>query len=253
MPVQSEVVDRFARFDARPSRWRVGFLALSTDFTAERDFALLNPSHELAFYVNRVPFANPTTRENLLAMQPHLTAGAELILPDVALDACGYGCTSASAAIGDAAVREAIQAAKPGVPVVTPTSGALAAFKALDVCRISLLTPYIAPVSDDLGNYFQSLGLDILNAACFGVADDRQIAQIQPQAIIEAAQQICAPGAQALFLSCTALRAVEVVAALEEKLGIPVVTSNQALFWNLMRAAGCDLRVLGYGRLLAEH
>jgi maleate isomerase len=253
MRVESQVVDRLARFDERPSRWRIGFLALSTDFTAEWDFARLNPSQDLAIYVNRVPFANPTTRENLLAMQPRLMAAAEMILPDAELDACGYGCTSASAVIGDEAVRNSVQAAKPGVPVVTPTSGAMAAFEALGAKKISLLTPYIAPVSDDLAAYFQSLGLEILNAACFGVADDRQIAHIQPAAIVEAAHQVCDPKADALFLSCTALRAVDVIAELEQRLGIPVVTSNQALFWKMMRAAGCDLPVAGYGRLLTEH
>ena len=51
-------------------------------------------------------------------------------------------------------------------------------------------------------------------------------------------------------MSCTALRAAEAVEEIERALGKPVVTSNQAMFWQALRTAGCDLAVPGYGRLL---
>ena len=68
-------------FDARPARWRIGLVALATDPTAERDFARMRPGDEVAVYVNRIENRNPTTLENLRAMQPRLTDAARLILP----------------------------------------------------------------------------------------------------------------------------------------------------------------------------
>jgi maleate isomerase len=41
-----------------------------------------------------------------------------------------------------------------------------------------------------------------------------------------------------------------VAGRIEDELGIPVVTSNQALVWRALRLAGCQLPVPGHGRLL---
>jgi maleate cis-trans isomerase len=45
-----------------------------------------------------------------------------------------------------------------------------------------------------------------------------------------------APDAQALVLSCTDMRAVEVIDRLQRSLGKPVITSNQALMEAAKRA-----------------
>ena len=236
--------------EERPVRWRIGLLALATDHTLEHDVARICGGDEIAVYVTRVAFANPMTAENLRAMGPRLTQAAELILPDEDLDALAYGCTSASVAMGDEAVAAAIQAAKPGAPVTTPSAAACAAFEALGVRRISVLTPYPREVTAPFGDYFAARGLEVSSLCCLGIEDDRDVARVSPASIVEAACEACVPNAEALFLSCTALRATEVAARLEDKLGRPVVTSNQALIWHAIRLAGCDKRVAGYGRLL---
>ena len=56
-------------------------------------------------------------------------------------------------------------------------------------------------------------------------------------------------GAEALFISCTATRAAEVVERLEALTGRPVITSNQAMIWQTMRAAGETGPIEGLGRL----
>ena len=246
--------DRTARLEPQRTCWRVGLLALATDRTVERDFAAMCPGGDLAIHVNRVAFAGPVARENLLAMRPLLTRAAELILPGESLDAIAYGCTSASAMIGNAAVRDAIRTAKPGVPVITPTSGALAAFEALGARRVSVLAPYSEAVTEALVGHFESGGPEVLNASCLGLVDDREIARVAPDSIVAAAAEgPCHPQAEALFLSCTALQAVTVAQAVEDRLGVPVVTSNQAMFWQTAREAGCELPVPGFGRLLQSH
>jgi maleate isomerase len=128
--------------DERAFKKRIGLVILATDHTTEPDFATLVANERIGIYVNRVPYANPVTPDNLRAMQPSLTAGAALILPDEALDVVMYSCTSASVMIGDAEVETAIHAAKPGAQVVTPTAAAVTALKTLGARRISVLTPY---------------------------------------------------------------------------------------------------------------
>ena len=239
-----------ARLDDRSVRWRIGFVALATDHTAERDFARICDFDEVGLYVNRVAYANPTTEENLLKMAPLLTEAAALILPGEPLDVVAYGCTSASVVIGEGMVQEAIAKAKPNTPVVTPSSAARDAMQTLGARRISVLAPYTAEVSAKIGDYFAAAGFEVKSLDCFGLEDDRDIARVAPESIIEAALECCAPDAEALFLSCTALRAAEVAEAIESRLGRPVVTSNQAMIWRALRHAGCDRKVPGWGRLL---
>jgi maleate isomerase len=43
------------------------------------------------------------------------------------------------------------------------------------------------------------------------------------------------------------------VAALEQAIGKPVITSTQATLWHALRLAGVEDRVTGYGRLLSEY
>jgi maleate isomerase len=54
-----------------------------------------------------------------------------------------------------------------------------------------------------------------------------------------------------LFVSCGALRTLEVVQALEQRVGKPVVASNQAMNWDCLRLAGVDDRIEGCGTLLS--
>src|SRR4051812_38832568 len=133
--------------DDRPLEKRVGLIILATDHTTEPDFRRMVASERTGVYVARIPYANPTTPENLRKMQPELTEGAGLILPGESLDAICYSCTSASVVIGDAEIAAAIRQVKPGVPVVTPPLAAVAGLKALAARRISILTPYTRETS----------------------------------------------------------------------------------------------------------
>ena len=58
------------------------------------------------------------------------------------------------------------------------------------------------------------------------------------------------PESEAVFVSCTALRTSAIIEELEQALGKPVVTSNQALVWHSLRLSGYDDAVEGYGQLL---
>ena len=233
-----------------PRAWkRLGLIALATDLTSERDFARLLPHHQAGLYTTRVAFENPTTPHNLRHMAPRLTAAAELILPGEPLDAICYSCTAASVIIGDDAVTDAIHAARPGVPVITPSGAARLAFIALEVSCIAILTPYLVETSEPMAAYFTHHGLKVTRLDCFGLEDDRVMARVSRDSIVEAACRLDGAEVEAIFISCTGLPAVAAVAEIEAHIGKPVVTSNQASAWAMMRHAGLDHRPQGYGRL----
>ena len=55
-----------------------------------------------------------------------------------------------------------------------------------------------------------------------------------------------------MFVSCTSLRVLDIAPGLEAELGVPVVSSNMALLWHLLRLAGVDDDLSGFGRLFAQ-
>jgi maleate isomerase len=229
---------------------RIGLVLLSTDLTTERDFSRIVPQNNIATGTSRVEYQNPTTPENLRRMMPKLSDAVSLIVEGEPLDAVYYSCTSASAVLGYDAVVQAIHAAKPGARVITPTSAAADALRALGASRISILTPYVVETTAAVVDFFAGAGFDIANVACLGMEDDREMARLSRDAIYDLACQTAAPDAQALFISCTALRSAEVAERIEKTIGKPVVTSNQAAAWAMMRAVGTNDEVSGFGQLL---
>ncbi|ACP23772.1 arylmalonate decarboxylase (plasmid) [Sinorhizobium fredii NGR234] len=250
-PVALSLARRVPRLDDRPLEKRVGLVILATDHTTEVDFQRLVASDRIGVYVARIPYANPVTPDNLRAMQPSLTAAASLILPDEALDVVMYSCTSASVVIGDEEVAAAIKAAKPEAAVVTPTAAAVKGLRTLGARRLSVLTPYTIETSQPMADYFAALGFTIDRFTCLGLTDDREMARITPKEIVAFAKEAMAPQSEALFISCTAVRAAGVIADIEAAIGKPVVSSNYATAWACLRLCGDNSARPELGRLMA--
>ena len=58
---------------------------------------------------------------------------------------------------------------------------------------------------------------------------------------------------EALFISCTALPALEIIEELENKINKTVLSSNQTLIWDSIRSIKCNSSIEGYGKLLRDN
>ena len=244
-PVKTEFT-----MDDGPSRYRIGLIALANDFATERDFMNMRPGDDVAVFVSRVLNDNVCDVAQLREMAPKLAESASLILPGSRLDSIAYSCTSGTVVIGQEEIAASVNSTKPDVPVVTPITASLTAFGLFGVKKLSVLTPYIDDVNAPIVQYIRDHGFDVVDLTSFLVAEGNDMARIPPEAIFEAALEADRPDAEALFISCTAIRAVDVVEKIEHTLGKPVVTANQALFWHALREAGYPDPIQGYGKLL---
>ncbi len=229
---------------------RIGLIVLATDLTSEHDFMNICNDPRIRLHISRTEYKNPVTPENLRAMASGLAASAALLAPNVPLQAVYFSCTSGGALLGDKTVIEKIQSAKGEIPVITPLSAARNAFAALGAKRLSVLTPYTEDVAKPVGRYFEESGFAIQNISYMGLVDDREMARISAESIIRAAKETISTDADALFISCTALRSAEIASLVEKEIGKPVVTSNQAAAWETLRIARIKPAVSGYGKLL---
>jgi maleate isomerase len=232
---------------------RIGLVALSTDFSIERDFNSIFLNLPIDLFVNRLPFYNPLTDKNLIKMTEKLTEVTENILPNQTLDAVAYGCTSGTIAAGIDKIINKIQLAKPNCKVTTPITSAVNALKHLSLKKISIFTPYPQPINEKVINYFKNEGFDVQSFASFNMESDLDIGKIDPNYLLEVLTKMDTVNAEALFISCTALPALEIIQKLENKIKKIVLSSNQVLIWDSIRSVGHNSSIEGYGKLLRKN
>ncbi|MDB9705531.1 racemase [Pelagibacteraceae bacterium] len=229
---------------------KVGLIALSTDQTIEGDFYKICKNLPLDIFVNRIHNQNPLTKENLLKMQDDLELVTSKILPDERINTIAYGCASGTIAIGEDKVKEKILLAKQDCYVTTPVTSAIKAFKQMNVRKIALFTPYPDAVNKTILDYFTQKSIEVSSFTSLNLNLDSEIAQVDPNYILEISSKLEIKNADALFISCTALPVLDILDKLENKIQKPVLSSNQTLIWDTIRSVGCKSPIKGYGKLL---
>lgn len=228
---------------------QIGLIVLQADETIERDMRHLLPE-TAELLVSRVPSGAHVTRESLATMEAELERSAALLPQSAKPAAIGYGCTSGTAEIGAKAVADAIMAGTATAHVTDPVTALIAACRRLGVTRIGLLSPYIESVSTRLRDVLGADGIEVCAFASFNESEEGRVARIGPESIIAAADKLSAQvQMDAMFLSCTNLRTLDVIETIEAKTGMPVLTSNQVLAWHLMHLTGIDAPLANAGVL----
>ncbi len=226
------------------SRGTLGLIVLQPDETIEHDFRRLIPTDDVTLYVSRIPSATEVTGDTLAQMRHDLPSAAALMPRGLNFDVVGYGCTSGTSVIGTDAIADLVQQGVPTKAVTEPVSALIAACDALKISRIGFLSPYIAEVSAALRATLAENGVTSPVFGSFDEAVEAKVARIDGESVIAAAKALAAKGGiDALFLSCTNLRTLDVIKPIEAATGLPVLSSNLVLAWHMARLSG--LRLVG--------
>jgi arylmalonate decarboxylase len=141
-----------------------------------------------------------------------------------------------------------------GVPVIATAGAVLAALRALGVKRVAVATPYVDFVNEAERAFLEEHGFGVTSLLGLRLgetqAERRFIGRVPPQQVYRLARQADRPDAEAIFISCTNLATLDVIAQLEADCGKPVISSNQACFWACLRVMGIPDSIAGYGKLL---
>ncbi|KIC21852.1 maleate cis-trans isomerase family protein [Leisingera sp. ANG-Vp] len=235
------------------TRANLGVIVLETDETLEAEFSRMMAQEGVALYHSRIPMVPEIRPETLAQMQADLPASVRLYPSSLNFDVIGYGCTSASTVIGSDKVAEAVQSVLPGVKVTDPLAAIIAAGKALGVSRFGFVTPYLPEVSAQMRQKLEDAGFAIAGFGSFEEMDDRVVARISETSISEAAKRVAREqDCDAIVISCTNLRCLRVIPEIEEATGVPVISSNQALAWHMLRLAGVDHAMPQFGKLFEQ-
>jgi maleate isomerase len=245
--------ERSVRFDGgRHPRAKIGYVLLATEQTVEEDVMRLTPPG-VGVHFTRAAIPDSITAETLADQAPELGEAAALILPDGSLDVVCYACTSGSIVIGEERVFAELMRGAPGAKATSLITGVIRALRALGARRLVVATPYLDEINALEADYLEAAGFELLDIQGLNIERDSDMVRVTPDFIAEFAASLDRPDADTVFISCGALRSLDVVESLERQLAKPVVCSNQAMIWDTLRLAGIGDRIPGYGRLFLEH
>ncbi|MDB4232593.1 racemase [Candidatus Pelagibacter sp.] len=228
---------------------KIGLIALASDYMIEKDFIKIIKDKKIDFFVNRIECFNPLTKENLIKMSEKVTEVTKDILPNEKIDCVAYGCTSGTIAAGYEAIQKKIKDAKPETIVTTPSTASIKALKKLNVNKVAIFTPYSKKLNDEVLDFFKKEDFEIKANSYFNIESDIDIGKVDADYLYEVLSKMNLNGAEALFVSCTALPVLSIINKLEKKLNKVVLSSNQTLIWDSLNAINYKEKIDGFGKL----
>lgn len=236
-------------------RARFGVLVPFTNTNLEADMTLLRPNG-VSMHFSRMGGYDRDEIPDADQMQglgaTDLDEPLNLLLgvrPNVIL----YGCTSATLTHGaafDRALAERIKTDS-GAETVTAAGALVHALHTLEVSRIGFASPYVPAINDMAVGFLAECGIEtVARSEVSETLDNYSQGELDPAAVFDLGLAANHPDAQAIVLSCTDMRSVEIIARLEQALGKPVISSNQAMAFQAMQLAGICEALIGYGQLL---
>ena len=235
--------------EGRHPRAKIGYVMLATEQTVEDDVYRLRPEG-VGVHFTRAAIPDSITTETLAAQADLLAGAAAELLPAGDLDICCYACTSGSLVIGEERVFAELRKGAPNAQPTTIITGVIRALRKLGAKRLAVATPYVAGVNQREAEYLQRAGFEIAAIEGLGIERDSDMVRVAPDYLRDFALSLDRPDVDAVFISCSALRSLDVIEEIEQRAGKPAVCSNQAMIWDCLRLAGIEDRFEGVGKLL---
>jgi maleate isomerase len=265
MPTQSAAAlpceDSPAAKSAESSR--IGLIVPSSNTTMETELPELFrrqsevTGHRYTFHSARAAMKQ-VSRQELLAMVERAAECATAV-SDADVDVIAYACLVAVMAQRPGAHKESEQviadaARDNGHPaVVVSSAGALVrTLTAIGASRVSMVTPYMAPLTQVVREYIEAEGIHVLDAVALEVPDNLAVGRLDPANLPSIARGLRRAGAEAIVLSaCVQMPSLPAVQAVEDEFGLPVITAATATTYEVLTALGHRPAIAGAGRLLA--
>lgn len=236
----------------RGYRARIGLIYIASAYAMDVEFQMMAPAG-VTTHTTRVKLSDDPshfTAEDLIALEGR-TLEATDIIAQAPLQAIAFGCTSGSFVNGpayDQKLRDQMtEIAK--IPCTTTSHAVVQALQVLQVKKIAIATPYTEEVNKRAATYFAAHDFQITNLSGLGLMNDYHISKVDDETVYQMAKQVDTEDAEAIFISCTGLHTTPIIQYLENDLGKPVITSNQATFWHTLRLSGIQDELTKFGSL----
>jgi len=232
---------------------RIGLIIPSSNRLSEPQFRHFAPT-TLGIHVTRLQMTGQWNRP-LSALGDDLARAASS-LADARVDLIVFHCTGTAMEEGPEEEARALERITHGTGIasLSTASAIVEALRALGMSRLVLVSPYAQATNDHEKEYLAALGFSVVNDLALGLKGGDEYITVPPERWIEITRSAMRSEADGLLLSCTNTTQIEIIAALEQELGVPVVNSNQAVLWASMQRLAAKLGgarlAPGLGRLV---
>lgn len=235
---------------------RIGVIVPPGNVAVEREFPLYLP-HGIVLNHNRLSRPDSIqTKESILAMNNSLELAAHN-LAQAYPEVIAYACTGGSFLEGpgnEAQPAERIEK-RTGIPAVSTSVAVVQALRAFAVRRVVLVGPYPPDIMHNEVKFLEHYGYSVSAWDTFACQTSEENRKLRSEQVAEKVlgHRETITSCDAVFISCTNILTMDQIERLERELDKPVITSNQATLWAVLRKMNLDTRGLHGGRLFEEH
>lgn len=220
-------------------RGRIGILYPASGLVDDEFYRLAPPG--VSVHMHRVPAPGPVTAAEIKTFSEidNLMKFAKDLAP-VRPTAVAWACTSGSFLVGIEGSRRQVAALERGIgtPFTNTSQSMVHALQHLGVKRVGVGTPYPSEFNAPIAKFLEDNGFEVASLHNLGLTSDWEIGSATPEDIYNLARRVAVDRAQAVFLACTGLGAIDLVGTLERDLGRPVLTANQVTMWHALQLSG---------------
>jgi len=198
------------------------------------------------------------TKEELEAMDA-MSLKCALELSDAHVDVMGYACLVAIMSMGRGyhcvsetnLHRQTVGNGFP-TPIVTSAGALITGLKALGAKKVSLITPYMRPLTDMVVDYIEHQGFQVVDSIALEISDNLEVAAQDPMNLMDIYKRLNLKDVDVIVASCCVqMPSLEAIDMIEEESGIPVTSAAICTTYEMMKKLGIEAKAPIGGKLLS--
>jgi maleate isomerase len=243
--------------------FRIGQIVPSSNTTMETEIPAMLRAREqveperFTFHSSRMRMRK-VTKDELAAMDAD-SGRCAIELVDARVDVLGYACLVAIMSMGkgyhrDSEARLHEITVKEGhpTPVVTSAGALVAGLKALGAKRVSLIAPYLKPLTCLVVDYVETEGITVVDHISLEIPDNVEVGRRDPMALLNIYRDLKLSEIDALVLSsCVQMPSLAAISIVEDQCGLPVVSASICTTHQMLQRLGLKTYVPNAGTLLS--
>ena len=246
-----------------PKHYRVGQIVPSSNVTMETEVpAMLSRAQvpegvTFSCHSSRAPMKT-VSKEELTAMNGHMVRCAgELV--DARMDVITSACLVAIMCQGagyhretETSLAKVCETDLPDTPIVTSAGALISALHAIKAKRISLIAPYMKPLTAQVVAYIQTEGIEVVDSISLEVADNLAVGALDPLQLVEVVKELDTKDVDAVVLSaCVQMPSLPALDIVQQAFDVPVLSTAAATVFEILRVLGLPTDVPRAGDLLS--
>ena len=236
-------------------RARIGFVLSAEDRTFESDIRAIELDGVVWSFSRMPPLPeaySPLERDPAEALK-HIQQATAALQSEEDLDVALFAGGCLAAVLGNDRILQTVRTGTSDALVSSVYTATKRAARAIQAKSVAIATGYDPKVNDLIASAFAAMGINVVSISGIAETSEFDFSHKSPRTIRNFALSLDRADADAIVISSTTMRAMEVIDELEQIAGKPVLCSNQVAIWDALRSAGISDRVAGYGSLLHHY